>query len=116
MSRHHVFGDITVKLGKASRRAMVVAHAWRAEGAQNRLGMESSRSWLVIKELGGKAVDRRSGETAAKPLFHSLLAPRCLRLATFLNLYVYISGSIVGSRARQKQLAKFKIVEILFAL
>jgi hypothetical protein len=83
-------------------------------GAQRERRIDSAWSRHEVgkfsKSLGERlqGVDRKSGEIAAKPLLLSLLAPRYSQLS-FTYTHVYISGSILESRARQKQLAKFRI-------
>jgi hypothetical protein len=78
-------------------------------GAQRQRKIDSKLSSRMAGKLSKNGVG--SGQWAVKtrrsPLLHSLLAPRCSQPPSICTS-VYISGSILGSRARQKQVAKFK--------
>jgi hypothetical protein len=96
MSRKYVFGDISVKLGKVWRRAVDIADVG-AQWVRRSDVLRSRRKAGELSKNGGQW----DVENAAKPYVHSLLAPRCWQLSSMCT-HVYISGSILGSRARQK--------------
>jgi hypothetical protein len=128
MSRNHIFGDIIPPHGGVTpMTSLCEAPFWRHNCQDGQFSIAGSSvnsrsarnggaelaSMLSACKTGELSKICRgqwavgSGETAAKPLLHSLLAPRC-SLLPITYTCVYAISSILGSRARQKQVAKFK--------